>query len=596
MLSAPLRFKHARLSQWVNSNIDLCKPRAVHVCDGSAAEAVQLRNALVASGTLIPLNPLTYPNCYLARSTASDVARVERGTFICSTNKDHAGPTNNWAHPDDMRQRLQKMFDGSMAGRTMYVVPFSMGPLMSPYSVQGIQITDSPYAVINMGIMTRMGTEALEKIEEYGHFIPCLHSVGAPLKDGEEDTTWPQNTEKLITHFPETREIISFGSGYGGNALLGKKCLALRIASVMGKEEGWLAEHMLIMGVTNPAGVKKYFAAAFPSACGKTNFAMMVPTLPGWRVEVVGDDIAWIHVGRDGRLRALNPEAGFFGVAPGTSAKTNANALAAAGANSIFTNVAVTDSGEPWWEGLTSRPPQSLTSWLRRPWNGADGPAAHPNSRFTAPASQCPIIDPAWEHPDGVPLDGIIFGGRRSDTIPLVTQARGWNEGVYMGATMMSETTAAAEGARGALRADPFAMLPFCGYNMADYFAHWLTMGTRVCAAPPIFYVNWFRKSAEGAYMWPGFGDNIRVLEWMFARCDGSVGANETPIGYVPHAADINISGFNMKKETLNELLEVQGGAWKQECERRRTFFSSFGERLPHELWGVQAKLESRYG
>ena len=573
---------HKLLRTWIQKQITLCRPVNVHLCTGSEEENAMLLNKMTYSGTLIPLNKEKYPNCYLARSSAADVARVENRTFICSEKKDDAGPTNNWEDPEIMRPKMQSLFEGCMEGRTMYVVPFSMGPVKSAFSAIGVQITDSPYAVVNMRIMTRMGTDALKALVEKGEFVPCMHSVGAPLLPGKGDVSWPQNNNKYICHFPETKEIWSYGSGYGGNALLGKKCYALRIASVMGHNQGWLAEHMLIMGVTNPAGEKKYFAAAFPSACGKTNFAMMVPSVPGWKVEVVGDDIAWIRMGKDGKLRAINPEAGYFGVAPGTSAKTNAMALASAQSNAIYTNVGVTEDGCPWWEGMTKETPKGLISWLKRAWRPEDGPAAHPNARFTAPAHQCPIIDPNWENPEGVPLDGIIFGGRRSDTVPLVSEAKSWSHGVYMGATMMSETTAAAEGARGTLRSDPFAMLPFCGYNMADYFAHWLQMGSPL--APKIFYVNWFRKDRDGLFLWPGFGENIRVLEWMFRRCGNKVEAVDTPIGLVPRVSDMNMDGLSLTEDQKNDLFAINMPEWKAEVVRRGDFLAKFGEKLPKEL------------
>ena len=582
---------HVGVQLWIQTQIEHCQPQSVHLCTGSEEENRMIMNDMVRSGTLLPLNPDQYPECYLARSSAADVARVESRTFICSTLKEDAGPTNNWEDPVTMKQILLDRFRGCMKGRTMFVIPFSMGPVGSSFSAIGIQITDSPYAVINMRIMTRIGLNVIQALGPDGTFVPAMHSVGAPLENGKEDSAWPQNPEKYICHFPESKEIWSFGSGYGGNALLGKKCYALRIASVMGKQNGWLAEHMLIMGVTNPSGVKLYFAAAFPSACGKTNFAMMVPSLPGWKVEIVGDDIAWIRVGADGKMYAMNPEAGYFGVAPGTSNKTNEIAMRTTRTNTIYTNVAIDEDGCPWWEGMTKEPPARLVSWLRRKWNPEDGPAAHPNARFTAPAHQCPIIDPLWEHPDGVPLAGIIFGGRRSDTIPLVTQSLDWNHGVYLGAAMMSETTAAAEGARGALRSDPFAMLPFCGYNMGDYFKHWIDMGKRATDAPKIFYVNWFTKRADGSFIWPGYGENIRVLEWMVKRCIGTHDAIPTPIGYVPYYEDLNLKGLSLSYSNLEALFLLDKRKWIEEMKRRETFLAQFGDRCPNELHRIHDQL-----
>ena len=584
---------HSRLCSWIIAQMKLCQPDHLHLCTGSNEEYQSLLHKMVQSGTMIPLHKEKYPNCYLARSSAADVARVENRTFICSTNKEDAGPTNHWQDPLLMKNTLMTLFDGCMRGRTMYVIPFSMGPIDSSFSAIGIQITDSPYAVTNMRIMTRMGEAVLRVLGKNGEFVPCMHSVGAPLMKGCADVTWPQNNNKYICHFPETKEIWSFGSGYGGNALLGKKCYALRIASVMGRDKGWLAEHMLLMGVTNPSGVKKYFAAAFPSACGKTNFSMLVPSLPGWKVEIVGDDIAWIRKGADGRFYAMNPEAGYFGVAPGTSYQTNPIALTTSQSNTIFTNVAVDDEGCPWWEGMSKKAPEHLTSWLGKKWSAADGPAAHPNARFTTPAKQCSIIDPLWEHQDGVPLDGIIFGGRRSDTIPLVYQSFDWNHGVYMGATMTSETTAAAEGSRGVLRYDPFAMLPFCGYNMGDYFKHWIQMGAKT-STPPIFYVNWFRKDAHGDFMWPGFGENIRVMEWIFGRCAGSAEAVETPIGLLPKRSTFDTNGLSISGETVDRLFDIPTDAWIAETDRHAEFLKTFGDRLPSELMDINRMMKSR--
>jgi phosphoenolpyruvate carboxykinase (GTP) len=578
---------HSRLQAWISTQIALCKPSKVHFCTGSTEEYETLMSEMVESGVMIPLHKEKYPNCYLARSAKEDVARVENRTYICSEKREDAGPTNNWEDPIIMKNTMVMLFDGCMRGRTMYVIPFSMGPVGSSFSAIGVQITDSAYAVVNMRTMTRMGISVLHVLGTDGEFVPCMHTVGMPLVNGHADVPWPQNNTKYICHFPETKEIWSFGSGYGGNALLGKKCYALRIASVMGHNNNWLAEHMLLMGVTHPDGIKKYFAAAFPSACGKTNFSMLVPSLPGWKVEILGDDIAWIRVGADGRLYAMNPEAGYFGVAPGTSAKTNPVALATIQKNTIFTNVAVDADGCPWWEGLTKTPPPNLTSWLNKPWDGTspkDGPAAHPNSRFTTPAHQCPIIDPLWDHHDGVPLSGIIFGGRRSDTIPLVYQSFDWNHGVYMGATMTSETTAAAEGARGVVRYDPFAMLPFCGYNMGDYFQHWINIGAKATKAPPIFYVNWFRKDEQSDFMWPGFGENIRVMEWIFGRCMGTVDAVQTPIGLLPVPSQLNLSGLSISEQTRDKLLDVPKQAWIEELERHGEFLKKFGDAIPTEL------------
>lgn len=536
------------------------------------------------------------------------MARVESRTYICCDKKDDAGPTNNWEDPTTMKKLLSTKFDGCMKGRTMYIVPYCMGPLNSSLSSVGVQVTDSAYVVANQYIMTRMGRGALKMIGKDGFFVKCAHSVGYPLQPGKEDTTWPQNDDKYITHFPKTKEIISYGSGYGGNALLGKKAFALRIASTMAREEGWLAEHMLIMGVTNPAGVKKYVAAAFPSACGKTNFAMLQPSLPGWKIETVGDDIAWMRIKKDGRLYAINPEAGFFGVAPGTSAKTNPMALASCAKNSLFTNVAMTPEGDVWWEGLTpkDKTPARLISWLRKEWFRGESKdeAAHANSRFTAPAKQCPTIDPAWENPEGVPIDAIIFGGRRSDTVPLVTQALDWNHGVYMGATLASEQTAAAEGKRGQLRNDPFAMRPFCGYNMADYFGHWLSFTSRTDPnkLPKVFMVNWFRKNDKGEFMWPGFGENVRVLEWILSRCDAKptepLASNtvETPIGYMPNVATngFNSKGLNMDATNIKALFTIDSKGSLEDLQRNETFLATFGNKVPSALMAQHNKLRSR--
>lgn len=590
--------KNKKLEQWIADVVGLCQPDSIYYCDGSKQEYEEFCQQLVEQGTFIPLNPEKRPNSYLCRTDASDTARVEDRTYICAATPEAAGPTNNWKDPIEMRTLMKELFSGCMQGRTLYVIPYCMGPIDSPFAQLGVELTDSPYVVVSMYLMTRMGT-TVEELLNQRDFVPGLHSVGMPLLPGQKDVTWPCNRkDKYIVHFPESREIWSYGSGYGGNALLGKKCLSLRIASVMGRDEGWLAEHMLIMGITNPAGEKKYIAAAFPSACGKTNLAMLTPTLPGWKVETVGDDIAWMRFGANGQLYALNPEAGFFGVAPGTSMSSNPNAMLTLKEQVIFTNVALTDEGDVWWEGMNKTPPAHAINWLGHEWTPhSHEKAAQPNARFTVASKQCPVIDPAWEDPQGVPISAILFGGRRSHVMPLVCEALSWQHGVFMGASISSETTTANVGEVGKLRHDPFAMLPFCAYNMGDYFAHWLALGTKHKNSeklPKMFYVNWFRKDREGHYLWPGFGENSRILKWIMERLSAKKESHQTAIGTLPLIDELDVEGLTLAPGALEHLFEVDNCAWLKEVDELTEYFKIFGDHFPVELKEELSNLKKR--